>query len=291
MRISLMDTMRDFLMYWRDYSGRSGEEMFSGWLSTYMSNYPEILIVEVNYNQSLENLQKKMVANVLPKLDQRIHDIIEAWMSFLGVFDKVSSKAAERLGIRLRAFAALYVGSGWKKPLTAILDVPALLFDLGGIAELGWISEEKVKGLLAFTFGQLYHMDRRGGLRNLEKLEKDPFFRLYSEGIAQISEHFILKGESWHGIEREDKWLKECEELEGELAERYLKKAESGSVEEFYDPKENVLGMKLTGRYLGYRLVKNLIEKGMDLEKAAALPESEVKKLSKEFLKGVIEKA
>jgi len=290
MKVKLIDTMRDFLMYWRGYSGKSGEEMFGEWLTSYIANYPEILIAEVNYNRSLENLSKKMIEDVLPRLDQLIHEIIEAWMNFLGAFDEISSRAVEMLGIRLKPLVALYIGSGWKKTITTILDVPVLLFDLGGLAELGWISERAVRGLIAFTFGQLYHMQQRGGVTVLEKLEHDPFFRLYSEGLAQLSEHQILRRESWHGVEHEEAWLRDCRKMEEELAKQYLEKAEAGNVEAFYDPRREVLGIKLAGRYLGYQLMKNLTEEGIDLEKAAALPESEARKLSKEFLKGLVEK-
>jgi len=44
------------------------------------------------------------------------------------------------------------------------------------------------------------------------------------------------------------------------------------------------MGLSLVGRYLGYRLVSELHERGLDLNELMRLPEEHVISLSKEFL-------
>ncbi len=283
--VKLIDSMRDFLMYWRDYSGRDVEEMFNGWLMRYISGYPELLIAEVVYWGDLERLRDKMIRDVLPSIDHIIHDVIETWMIFLQNVSDIYLTALRKFEIPQAPTIAIYVGSGWKPRWTAsILDKPALFFDLGGIASLKWIDEHNVRGVMAFSLGQLRQASARGGAEKYAELERNPYFRLYSQGLAQFVENFILDKDSWHGIGGED-WVRRCEERSGEIAREYLKDAEIGSVDQFYIPGGKVMGLGFTGRYLGYRLIRELYEKGLSLEELIRLPESRVVSLSKDFLK------
>ena len=283
-RVKLIDSMRDFLMYWRDYSGRNVEEMFGGWLMRYISSYPELLISEVIYWGDLDSLRARMVGNVLPKLDDLIHDIIEAWMTFLQNIDEVYSMASERLELPQAPIIAIYVGSGWKPRWTAsILDRPALFFDLGGIASLKWMDQWNLRGLIAFGLGQFRQALARGGAERYAELESNPYFRLYSQGLAQFAEILILGADSWHGAGGRE-WLRACEEREDELARRYLERAEAEQIDSFYEPWKKIMGLSLVGRYLGYRLVSELHERGLDLNELMRLPEEHVISLSKEFL-------
>lgn len=283
-RVKLIDSMRDFLMYWRDFSGRDVEEMFGGWLMRYISSYPELLISEVIYWGDLESLRARMVGNVLPKLDELIHDIIEAWMTFLQNIDEVYSMASEKLEISQAPIMAIYVGSGWKPRWTAsILDRPALFFDLGGIASLKWMDQRNLRGLMAFGLGQFQQALARGGAERCAELERNPYFKLYSQGLAQFAETLILGADSWHGAGGRE-WLRECEEKEGELARRYLEGAETERVDHFYEPWEEVMGLSLVGRYLGHRLISELHERGSSLGELMRLPEGRVISLAKEFL-------
>lgn len=284
-RVKLIDSMRDFLMYWRDYSGRNVEEMFSGWLMRYISSYPELLISEVVYWGDLDSLRARMMEKVLPRLDDLIHGIIEAWMIFLQNIDEVYSMASEKLKLPQTPIIAIYVGSGWKPRWTAsVLDRPALFFDLGGIASLKWIDQQNLRGLIAFGLGQFRQVLVRGGAERYAELESNPYFMLYSQGLAQFAEILILGADSWHGAGGRA-WLRECEERELELARRYLEGAEAKQIDSFYEPWREVLGLSLVGRYLGYKLISELHEKGLDLNELMSLPEERVISLSKEFLR------
>jgi len=288
-KAKLIDTMRDFIMYWKNYSEKSGEEMFHGWLTEYIMNYPEILIVEATYRKSLDNLKNMMVEGILSKINDLIHGIIEGWMTFLENFEDVYSLAVEEFQENLEPIFAIYVGSGWRPRWTSmILDKPALIIDLGSVAELKLTGRSEMRGLLAFNLGHLYHMWKRDELNRLKESREDPFFRLYAEGFAQLSEHLILKRESWHMV-RSEGWLKACEEREGMLAEEYLRSAEAGDVEAFYDPWLDVGGLRLAGKYLGYRFVESLREEGLTLEEVAGFSESDVLKLSRAFLEELAE--
>jgi hypothetical protein len=52
--VRIINSIRDFIIYWRDYSGRPLEKMFHGWLMSYILRYPELLIFEVSYWQGLD---------------------------------------------------------------------------------------------------------------------------------------------------------------------------------------------------------------------------------------------
>lgn len=284
-KFRFVDTMRSFIMYWREYSGRSGEDMFAGWLTDYISNYPEILISEVSYWRGFESLKSHMIENVLPGIDGLIHEVIEGWMNLLQNLDTVYEKASRKLEFIRPPIIEIYVGSGWKSRwVSSILDEPALFLDLGGLAELGWSDNHNIRGVLAFGLGQLHHALARGGAEELAKLEEDPFLRLYSQGYAQFLENLVLEEDSWHGTGGES-WLKECREKERLLAEKYLEGSMKRDVERFYDPELRIAGLSFTGRYLGYRLVSSLHESGLSLNQLSKLSEGEARRLAQEFLK------
>ena len=284
--IKLVDTMRDFLMYWREYSGRGGEEMFEGWLKTYMANYPEALIAEVSYRGGIEKLRAMMRDEILPEIDSHIHEIIEGWMTFLENFEEIRGRAEALLRPHTTTMTILYVGSGWKRsPVASVLSLPILLFDLGALAELGWITGDKIRRELAFAFGKLYHALARGVLE-LENLEKNPFFRLYSEGVAQLVGSMLLEKGSEKAEEME--WVETCRAIEGDLARAYLELAETGNIEEFYDPRLRIRGAELSGRYLGYRIVKELVDRGTEIDEMLRTSGSEAIELSKELLRSLV---
>ncbi|RLG02333.1 MAG: hypothetical protein DRN54_04750, partial [Thaumarchaeota archaeon] len=118
------------------------------------------------------------------------------------------------------------------------------------------------------------------------ELESNPYFRLYSQGLAQFAEILVLGADSWHGAGGRE-WLRECEEREDQLARRYLEGAEAKRIDSFYEPWKKVMGLSLAGRYLGYRLISELHEKGLDLDEIVMLPEKRVISLSKEFLEKI----
>lgn len=255
----------------------------------YISNYPELLIAEVNYRKGLTRLRNLMIEEVLPKLDLLIHDIIEAWMQVLQNLEAVYSLAADTLPSRLDPIFAIYVASGWRRDwITSILGKPAILIDLGGLAEVNWVSEDKIRGMIAFNLGILYHALKRGGVDKYRELETDPFFRLYSEGFSQLMEHLILNLGFSHVLAEEVE--EEFEQKVSEVAVEYLTRAEKGSVEDFYSPKGEVHGVKFAAAYLGHLLSEALRREGMGLEELAGLSESEVMRISRDFLRSLAEK-
>jgi len=170
----IIDSMRDFIIYWRDYSGKPLEEMLHGWLTNYISRYHELLIFEVSYWRGLDCLQPR-VAHILSRLDEMIHNVIEAWMIVLQSLGDVYLIASKRLGLPQEPLFALYVGSGWKSRWTgSILDEAALFLDLGALASLKWVDQQNIRGLIAFGIGQLRQAVERGGVERYAELEEDP---------------------------------------------------------------------------------------------------------------------
>lgn len=280
----LLNTIREFLLYWSSYTGLSVEEMFGGWLSIYMAAYPELLEKQVGWWGGLDAVRKAMVERVLPKLDAMIHEVFEAWRAALEVADEVCDRAAEKLGEDIDPVVALYVGSrcgaGWA---TTLVGRPALLIGLESAAELGWTTEDRMRGLIAHGLGHLYHMKLRGEWAEFEEAGKDPLFQLYSEGFAQACEHAIIGIESWH-VATGEGWAERCEGKLGALAERYLQMAEEGDVKAFYSPRLDVEGVGSAGYYLGHRLITWLRGEGMSTEEIALLPKERARKLAREFL-------
>ena len=279
----ILDTMPAFLNYWRSYSDLDLEEMFDGWLRSYMIHYPELLIKQLGNWGSLDRIREVMVDRILPRLDGWIHDIIEAWMNIRACGEGVLSRARTSLKTDLDPLIVLYVGSGcgagWA---TIISDKPAILLGLENIADLGWISEEKIRGLIAHEFGHLYHMKLRGEWSRFEELEKDPYFQLYSEGFAQYCEHLIMGYRSWHVAIGED-WVDKCSKKIGDFASKYLDSSERSDVRAFYGSWLDVWGIKHAGYFLGHELINKLVmDRG--LEEVALLSEGEVRKLVKDFL-------
>ena len=279
----IMDTMPAFLNYWRSYSGLDLEEMFDGWLRAYMIHYPELLIKQLGSWGSLDKIREVMVDRILPRLDEWIHDMIEAWMNIRANAEDISSRARRSLKTNLDPIMVLYVGSGcgagWA---TIISGKPAILLGLENIADLGWISEERIRGLIAHEFGHLYHMELRGEWGRFEELEEDPYFQLYSEGFAQYCEHLIMGYRSWH-VAVGDDWIDRCWEKVGDLASKYLDDARRSDVKAFYGSWLDVWGIKHAGYFLGHELIDRLVV-SRDLEEIALLSKEEVKKLVRDFL-------
>ncbi len=284
--LRLVNTIREFLGFWSGFSGRGVGEMLEGWLGSYMAYYPEVLEKLVGCWGGLERLREAMAARMLPRLDQDIHWILEAWMQMLHVVGGVVGRAAERIGLEREPVTVVYYGpgcgAGWA---TTLLGEPALLLDTGMAAQLGWVSEERVGGLIAHELGHLRHMELRGEWEEFEEREGDPYFQLYSEGLAQAYEHVIMGKESWHMAYGEG-WLASCVERRSALARLYLEKAEEGDVEEFYGAWLEAGGIKYAGYYLGHEFIKWLGGRvGGGLEEIARLSEEEVESLAKRFLR------
>jgi len=280
--------MRAFLDFWRKYSSLDPERMFDGWLREYMARYPELLIKQVGSWGGLDELRDVMLRKVIPMIDELIHEIFEAWMITLEVAEDVCSRAADLFKLDLDPIIVIYVGSGcgagWA---TTISNHPAVLLGLENAAELGWITEEKLKGLIAHELGHLHHMKLRRGWIEIEEAEKDPYFQLYVEGFAQLCEHLILGHDSWHVAIGED-WLRICKGRIGDFAEEYLRAAERGDVRAFFGPWLEVKGVKHVGHFLGHELMAWLRKDlGLSFREIALLSRADVESLSKRFLEEV----
>ncbi len=134
-------------------------------------------------------------------IDDIIHDVIEAWMTMSQNLENVYSMALRKLSFSQELIFAIYIWSGWKLRWTAsILDESALFFDIGALASLKWINQRDVRGIVAFGLGQFRQAIKRGGAEKYAEFEEDPYFGLYSQGLAQFLEKLILGEDSWHGV-------------------------------------------------------------------------------------------
>jgi len=174
-------------------------------------------------------------------------------------------------------------GAGWAAEYDG---KPAVLLGLDMISNLGWVSREKVKGLIIHELCHLAHMIiRKTSYQHFSELEKNPYFLLYSEGFAMKCEHEILSSENWR-IAPNKEWVNWCRKNLGFLARLYMEHAEKNkAVNVFYGTFFNIKGYSQTGYYLGHELIKYLEkEHSLNLRSIAKLPFSEIKVKVKNFL-------
>lgn len=260
----IIDTFEDFLCYWDNTRLRTIPEQISLWQTSYMAKYPELLEKQVQ-DYSGQGLDWRKIAEerIFPKIPEYLSPMREARDNLLKVCDVSYKKATSVLGVDFDVSFVIYVGlgcgAGWA---TQYEKSPACLFGLENIAECGWQSQEKLRGLTAHELSHLVHQTWRDEWDGFAKeARSNPLFQLYQEGFAQRCEHLILGSETWHEMEGET-WLSWCQDHKSWLAGEYLRRIDRKlPVNDFFGSWLDIQGKKQTGYFLGHESVRWLEEK------------------------------
>lgn len=267
LRNMLIDTFPTFLKHWKGTK--------ESWLA-YISNYPELFEkIRWDYERYNDDWHKYLDVPIQRDLEELklAHD------KLIKAIPKVEEKIKEFFSIGEGYYIVIYVGlgngAGW---VTEFKEKPAILFGLENIAELKWF--DKVGGLIAHEFGHLIHWILRK--ENIEKLEEEQIFWLYTEGFAQRIEDSIFE-KPWHL--GDEKWFKWCEENEKLITKEFLKCIEEKKpLNPFFGSWFEVFEKKFLGYYLGHKFILWL-EEGFSLEEIAKLEKEKIRGKIFEFLK------
>ncbi|AMQ17682.1 hypothetical protein [Thermococcus peptonophilus] len=263
----LIDTFSSFLRQW--------DGSVDSWLR-YIKQYPE-LFEKIRGDYERYGMNWREFTQVLSK--RAVEELILAHEKLLEVLPRVETKIEELFGIKPKDYnVVIYIGlengAGW---VTEFMGKPSILFGLEAISELKWYN--KLDGLAVHEFGHLVHWLLRG--ENIEMLEDEQMFLLYTEGFAQRIEDIIL-GRPWH-LEEEG-WFEWCEENEGLLKAEFLRRIkENEPLNPFFGSWYTLFGKQFLGYYLGYKFIRWL-ERDHSLEKIAKLEREEIKDKILEFL-------
>ncbi|AIF69481.1 hypothetical protein PAP_05380 [Palaeococcus pacificus DY20341] len=262
----MFDTFSKFLAYW------DGSE--ESWLA-YINEYPELFEkIKQDYGRYGEDWHKYLVIPRKRALDELklAHDRLSE------VIPKVEEKINGLFPFLDEYHIVIYVGlgngAGW---VTEFKGKPAILFGLENIAELNWF--DMVGGLAAHEFGHLVHWLLRG--ENIENIEEEQVFWLYTEGFAQRIEDWVI-GRPWH-LEEEG-WFEWCEGNEALIKAEFLKYLqEKKPLNRFFGSWFEIFGKKFLGYYLGYKFIIQL-ERERTLEGIAKMDKEEIRAKILEFL-------
>ena len=286
-QFEFLDTYPDFQAYWKQACSRSADERIEMWQSSYMNKYPELFDKQVRSYEEAEMNWQDIARKVFPHLPERLPLMRKARNNILAIGRSIYAKATMKLELIFDLVLVIYVGIGCGAGWAATYNErPAVLLGLENIAEERWHTENKLKGLLCHEIGHLVHMKWRNEWKTFENAEKDPLFRLYSEGFAQRCEHVILEKETWH-MAPDEEWLSWCQHNKGWLANEFLQRIEKEvSVNDFFGSWFNIEGKSQTGYFLGHTFITDL-EKTYSLREIAVFDARKVRKLGRQYLKSV----
>ncbi len=249
--ISIVDAAGGFLERCRRLNGAG--EMLALWEAWYGESFPELYTKQVDdYTSAGQDWRQIALSRVFPFLPERMARMEAARERIGALWVDVLARARTTIGLETHIQGVVHVGigcgAGW---VTTYDGRPACLLGLENIAELGWHTEERLRGLLAHELGHVAHSVCRG--ESLEHIESDPIGLLYTEGVAQRMEGLILAQESWHLAPDED-WLPWCRRHLQDIAQGYLERAQrDGEVSPFFGSWYSYRGIPFTGYYLDVR--------------------------------------
>jgi len=272
----IVDTFPAFLAYWAKVEDKSLDDQVEGWVTDYMSLWPELLTRQIE-DYSSQNLDWRQIARerVFPYLAERLPAMQQARQNLLKSAVSVYSRAQRVLSFESKAVFVIYVGigcgAGW---VTSFQGSPAILFGLENIAECGWSSPEAIKGIIAHETGHLVHDHWRA--QQGKTAGTGSWWQLYEEGFAQYCESLILDREAPHqAASNHDDWLDWCQSHKNWLAAEFLRLADAGEpASPFFGSWFDICGKSETGYFLGYETLKELVKR-LGLREVALLENAE----------------
>jgi hypothetical protein len=280
----ILDTFSEFTRFWAQAAGLPLDVQLDLWLSDYMSRWPELGEMQIkSYAEDGYDWRAVARERVFPFLGQRLASMAQARQGLLRVIEAADARAREVLGLDFEVFYIIYVGlgcgAGWA---TTFQGVPACLFGLENIAELGWTGEDALLALAAHEMGHLLHAEwrERRGLAP----GQGPWWQLYEEGFAARCQHLILRKDAWHQAIGQEGWLAWCAQHRDWLAAEYLRRVERDkSVAPFFGTWYDLQGWRECGHYLGHELIRAW-QGDSSLDEIAAMPGEEVARRARETL-------
>ena len=291
MNYTIIDTYPAFRNFWEKEKDKPINEQIESWIEEYMSNYPELLKLQVKCYKDLKvNWRKVAKERIFPKIPDYYVLMKKARNKLCKIIPEAYNDFTKFWNLNISIVFVIYVGlgcgAGWA---TKYLAYHAVLLGLENIVELGWTSARSLKGLLLHELSHIAHMAlRKIDPEEYERLTKDPLFLLYSEGFATRCEHLILGREEWR-IAPSRKWLKWCRDNMYFLAHEYLKRVREGKdVNDFFGSWLNIKGKSQTGYYLGHEIVKVMeIEGKRSIEEVASMKLNDVRENVKRILENL----
>jgi hypothetical protein len=259
--ISIVDTFPAFLSFWAEVHHRPTRDQIELWAAFTQSKWPELLVRQID-DYASQDLDWRQIAGekVFPFISDRLPEMEAAHRNLLELIGPVFSKA--RLGldfefdITFLIHVGLGCGAGWA---VGFNDGPAILFDLGNIAECGWSDSETLTGLIAHEIGHLVHFAWR---RHAGKpIGTDAWWQLYEEGFAQICESLVSGKGVVHQANpaQADNWLAWCQAHKDWLAAEFLRTVDAGQpVTAFFGSWFEIRGRSETGYFLGQEAMRVL---------------------------------
>lgn len=271
-QLQLIDTVPAFLAYWKKWQNRPMAAQIEAWADHYLDPWPELRQMQLDcYAEEGEDWRAMARTHVFPFLPDQLEAMLTAHDNLLAICADMYGRGWQTLDFDSDLVGVIYVGigigAGW---VTTYAGKPAILFGLENIAAEEWQSKAALTGLMAHEFGHVvhFHWRERAGLAD----ETGPWWQLYIEGFAMWCEQLIQDRASWH-IRREvdNQWESWCQENVGWLAGEFLRRVDEGEdLRPFFGSWFELQGVKQTGYFLGYELVKRMRETA-SLEKIALL--------------------
>ena len=265
------------------YSDSGVDQFLEAWVREYMSSFPSLFNLLVScYGDRWRDVARFRVFSrlndLVPVIDVAYDNISKAIFS---AYDKFRSFWGFDVGVLFVIYVGIGCGAGWA---TDYWDGHSILLGLENIAELNWHDVESLEGLILHELSHVVNAYLRGiSCRELEELESNPLFLLYSEGFATRCEHLTLGYELWR-MAPDDSWIEWCRSNLGLLARKYLKYVDEGRlVNDFYGSWLSVNGRSQTGYFLGHEFIRYL-ERNMDIRDIAVMDFKSVIDQARRFL-------
>jgi len=234
----------------------------------------------------------KQSSKLLSKHIANLRVLDRAWRNIYAAFPKALSLFIEKFPKNFyeELYLVLYIscgcGAGWAYEYR---KAPAVYLGLDMIADLEWVEEAKIKGLIVHELCHLLNIKLQNTTpRKFSEMENNPFFLLYSEGFAMRCEHYVLGGEIWR-IALDKNWIIWCKKNSKYLAKLYMEYVEKESpVNDFYGSFYSINSYSQTGYFLGHEFIRYLEEnENMKLTEIAKLHYNNVIGYVKKFLNKV----
>jgi hypothetical protein len=286
-QVSIIDTIPDFLEFWKNVQDAPIPSQIKYWASEYMAKWPELLEKQMNdYASQQENWRQIASERIFPCINARLVAMQEAHQNILSTCIVICNQTFEKLGFESDMVCLIYVGigcgAGW---VTTYENKPAILFGLENIAECHWSNINSITGLIAHEIGHVVHATWRSQAGKQD--EDGAWWQLFTEGFAQRCEHLILEQETWHEAgNSDDNWVSWCYDKKTYLASEFLRYvAEGKDIRPFFGSWYDIDGHSQCGYFLGHEAVKELEASGMSIREIGILenPENRLREILEHF--------
>ncbi len=288
--MKVIDTFKDYKDYIEKHLEKEPKEKMELWESYYNSNFPDVeRKCKEDYEAEGYSWREIGLTKVFNRTKEDFPKMIEGYNNLLkllkGMDEKVKDIFHVDIDINIVIYSGLLNSAGW---VDKYEGKRAMLFGIDKIAELGWQHEDKIKALICHELCHVAHFQIRSESNLPEHVEHSKYnegiWNIYEEGFAQYFQQVL--GES-SVDSRGEQWNIECEKIEEQLKEEYIKALEDKEkgTRDFYGDWFKVLGISDVGYFLGSKLIANLSRR-YTIEDIAFMEFDLIEKEVLKFLKG-----